>query len=200
MSEPTVRPARDSDGEAVAALLYESAAGMYDRYAGGRHRALALLRRAFGEPGNNTSREIVRVAELEARPAGALAAFPVDDSGRRAGAFLRITLRTIPAWRWPAAVWLFWAGARATPSPPHSALYVDALATDPACRRRGVASALLAAAEREAREDGLRSVALDTSLDNEAARALYLSAGYEEVEYRPPGRSLPGFVALVKEL
>ena len=47
---------------------------------------------------------------------------------------------------------------------------------------------------------GLRQLALDTSLDNKAARALYLGEGFEEVAYKPAGRGLPGFVALVKEL
>ena len=46
----------------------------------------------------------------------------------------------------------------------------------------------------------LPAVALDTSLDNKPARALYLTAGYDEVAYRPAGRGLPGFVALVKQL
>jgi ribosomal protein S18 acetylase RimI-like enzyme len=43
-------------------------------------------------------------------------------------------------------------------------------------------------------------VALDTSLENKPARSLYIGAGYEEVAYRPAGRGMPGFVALVKEL
>jgi ribosomal protein S18 acetylase RimI-like enzyme len=199
-ADPAVRPARDADVDAVAPLLYETAPGLYDRYAGGRVRALRLLRKAFDEPGNNTSRDVVTVAEVEGSVAGALAAFPVAENSERAGAFMRLTLRTIPPWRWPGALWVYRAGARATPAPPMSALYIDALATDPRHRRRGVASALLGEAERRARGEGLASVALDTSLDNKPARALYLSAGYQEVAYRPPGRTLPGFVALVKEL
>jgi ribosomal protein S18 acetylase RimI-like enzyme len=77
---------------------------------------------------------------------------------------------------------------------------VDALATEPSLRRRGAARALLAEAERQAREHGLPAIALDTSLDNRPARALYLSQGYDEVAYRPASRGLPGFVALVKAL
>jgi ribosomal protein S18 acetylase RimI-like enzyme len=77
---------------------------------------------------------------------------------------------------------------------------VDALATAAEARRRGAARALLAHAERRARDEGLAELALDTSLDNHAARALYLGEGFEEVAYRPPGRGLPGFVALVKAL
>jgi ribosomal protein S18 acetylase RimI-like enzyme len=200
MSSPSVRPAREADGPAVAPLLYETATGLYNRYAGGRQRALRLLRRAFEDSGNNTSREVVTVAELEGAVVGVLAAFPVEENGRRAAAFMRLTLRTIPPWRWPGALWVYWAGARATPAPPISALYIDALATDARFRRRGVASVLLEEAERQARAAALSSVALDTSLDNKAARALYVGAGYQEVAYRAPGRTLPGFVALVKEL
>jgi hypothetical protein len=36
--EPAIRRARPADAEAVAPLLYESAAGTYDRFAGGRER------------------------------------------------------------------------------------------------------------------------------------------------------------------
>ena len=58
------------------------------------------------------------------------------------------------------------------PAPPPPAFYVDALATDPALRRRGAARALLAEAERQARERGLPAVALDTTMRQRAARAL----------------------------
>jgi ribosomal protein S18 acetylase RimI-like enzyme len=185
---------------AVADLLYESAGGMYDRFAGGSERARGVLERAFSEPGNNASVEVITVAEVNGAVAAALAAFPVEETAKRAGAFLRIALRSLPPWRWPGALRLYWAGSRAAPSPPHGALYVDALATGGALRRRGAASALLEQAEGRARRLGLTSVALDTSLDNKPARSLYLGAGYEEVAYRPAGRGMPGFVALVKEL
>ena len=151
-------------------------------------------------PGTNASSEVIAVAELEGRLAAAIAVFPVDEIPRRASAFLQLTLRTVPPWRWPGSMRLYWGGMRAAPAPPRSALYVDALATTPELRRRGAASALLAEAERRARELSMPAVALDTALDNKAARTLYLGEGYEEVAYRPPGRRLPGFVALVKPL
>jgi ribosomal protein S18 acetylase RimI-like enzyme len=195
-----VRPARRTDSAAVADLLYESAGGMYDRFAGGSERARSVLRRAFEEPGNNASVEVVTVAEVDGTVAAASAAFPVEETPGRASAFLRIALRALPPWRWPGALRLYWAGSRAAPAPPHGALYVDALATEDSVRRRGAATALLGQAEGRARRLGLTSVALDTSLDNKAARSLYLGMGYEEVAYRPAGRGMPGFVALVKEL
>jgi ribosomal protein S18 acetylase RimI-like enzyme len=195
-----VRPARRTDADAVASLLYASAGGMYDRFAGGRGRALQLLRRAFETPGNSASAEVVQVVEVDRGVAAALAAFPVEETTSRASAFLRLALRAIPPWRWPRTLWLYWAGARAAPNPPHNSLYVDALATDPGLRRRGAAKALLDEAERKARRLGRPAVALDTSLDNSGARSLYLESGFEEMAYRAPGRGLPGFVALVKEL
>lgn len=173
---------------------------MYDRFAGGRERALALLREALPAAGNTSSAEVVCLAELEGRVVGAMAAFPVEEAGTRARAFLRLTLHSLPPGRRPAALWLFWAGARAAPAPREDSLYVDSLAVDRSYRRRGVAAALLAHAEEVAAQAGLRAVSLDTTLDNQSARALYAGAGYDEVAYRPARRRLPGFVALVKPL
>ena len=200
MPELLVRRAQPADAQDVAALLHLSAVGMYDSFAGGKQRALALIERAFGEPGNAHSADAVWVAELDGGLAGAMAAFPVEESLPRARSFLWLTLRVAPPWRWPRALYLYWAGGRASPSPPATAFYVDALATSPRARRRGAARALLAEAERQARVRGLPAVALDTTLDNEAARALYAGAGFDEIAYRPPSHGLPGFVALVKRL
>jgi ribosomal protein S18 acetylase RimI-like enzyme len=199
-AQPVIRPAAEPDADGVASLLYESAGGMYDRFAGGHDRALRVIDRAFATDGNNASRDVVTVAEVDGRIAGALAAFPVDEMPGRASAFLRLTLRSIPLWRWPGCLWLYWSGLRSSPPPPRSSFYIDALATDAGLRRRGVARTLLEEAERQARALGLPAVALDTSLRNKPARALYVSSGYDEVAYRPPGRGLPGFVALVKPL
>jgi ribosomal protein S18 acetylase RimI-like enzyme len=195
-----VRKARPDDFAATARLLHLSAADMYDRFSGGRERALRVLERSLGEPGNASSAEAIWVAEADERPVGVMAAFPVDEAGDRSRAFLRLALRSSPPWRWPAALYLYWAGGRAAPTPPASAFYVDALATDPDFRRRGAARALLAEAEREARRRRLPAIALDTTIDNAPARALYGREGYDEVAYQPAARGLQGFVALVKPL
>lgn len=184
----------------MARLLHVSAADMYDRFSGGRERSLRTLERAVAEPGNVASAECVWLAELDGQVAGALAGFPVDEAPERSRAFLRIALRGLPVWLWLRALRLYWSGGRASPSPPAAAFYVDALGTASPFRRRGVARSLLAEAERQARSRGLPSVALDTTVTNDAARALYAAEGYREVAFRPPGRDLPGFVALVKRL
>ena len=193
-----IRKARQSDVAAVVGLLFESAPDMYERFSGGRERALATLTRAFEEPGTVASCEVVWLAELDGRIAAAMAAFPVAEAGDRSSAYLRLALRGTPFWRWPATLRLYSAGGRANPKPRENSLYIDSLATDPALRRRGAARALLDEAERQARARSLPAVTLDTTMSNEAARALYAGAGFDEVAYRAASRSLPGFVALVR--
>jgi ribosomal protein S18 acetylase RimI-like enzyme len=193
-----VRKAGQEDAAAVARLLFESAPDMYARFSGGRERAFATLERAFNQPGNVASGEATWLVELNGRPAAAMTAFPVAEADARARAFLSLTLRSTPFWRWPGTLRLYWAGGRANPKPRENSFYVDALATDPAFRRRGAARALLDEAERQAREHGLPAVTLDTAMTNEGARALYAAAGFDEVAYRAPTRMLPGFVALLK--
>jgi ribosomal protein S18 acetylase RimI-like enzyme len=193
-----IREARQEDCAAVAALLHESSPRIYDRFAGSRERALRILEAAFAEPGTVASREVIRVLDLDGRPAAAaMAAFPIAEGPDRARGFIRLAIRRVPVWLWLRTLRLYSAGTRVARE---DALYIDALATDPGLRRRGAARALLEEAEREARERGLRAVTLDTTLDNEAARALYASAGFDEVAYRSPTRAMPGFVALLKPL
>ena len=176
--------------------MHESAPAIYDRFAGGRERALATLEQAFGVSGNVASREVIRVVEVDGRIVAAMAAFPLAEGRDRSRAFLRITLRRLPVWRWWSALRVFSSGGPAAAR--DDSLYIDSLATAPGMRRRGAARALLDDAEQEAHALGLRAVTLDTTIDNDAARALYASAGFDEVAYRAPTRLLPGFVALVK--
>jgi ribosomal protein S18 acetylase RimI-like enzyme len=193
-----IRKARQEDVAAVAGLLFESAPEMYERFSGGRQRALVTITRAFQKPGTVASCEVVWVAELDGRIAAAMAAFPVAEAADRSRAYLGLALRGTPFWRWPGALRLYTAGGRTSPKPREDSLYVDALATDPALRRRGAAQALLDQAEREARARSLPAVTLDTTMNNDAARALYARAGFDEVAYRAATRRLPGFVALVR--
>jgi ribosomal protein S18 acetylase RimI-like enzyme len=197
---PLIRPAEAEDGALVARLLYETATGMYDIYAGGAGRALRILRAAFERPGNSASREIVAVAELDGEVAGAVAAFPVEEGDARASRFLRVTLARTPPWKWLATLRIFHTGADLTPVPPPRSLYVDALATDSRFRRRGVGIALLEDVLRRAAEGGLRAVSLDTAATNAAAQALYEAAGFTVTDRRPPKGRIPGIVGYVREV
>lgn len=196
----TVRPARP--GDPVAGLLYASAAPYYDAYAGGARRARSLLAALYPRGGHAASWEICRVAEVDGRPAGVLAGFPVEQGDRLARRFVALTLLRLPPWTWPGLHRHLRAAGAVSPHPPSGTWYVDALAVDPAWRRRGIARELLRDAERLA---GPRPLALDTGLHNTAARALYERHGFVEREVRrAPDRSVaaavggPGFVGYLK--
>jgi ribosomal protein S18 acetylase RimI-like enzyme len=138
---------------------------------------------------------VVTIAEVSGEVAGAMAAFPAAESARRGRRFVRLLLIRTPPWTWRETLRIYRLGAELAPPPPVDSLYVDSLATSPAHRRAGVATALLEAAEVLAREHGLACVALATSADNADARALYERVGFEAVGERPSRGGLPGFVA-----
>jgi ribosomal protein S18 acetylase RimI-like enzyme len=58
-------------------------------------------------------------------------------------------------------------------------LQVQGLAVDPSARRRGIAAALLSAAERHARERGARKLSLRVLGSNEPAIRLYEKLGFQ---------------------
>ncbi len=61
------------------------------------------------------------------------------------------------------------------------ALYIGRLAVDPAARRQGIARALLAFAEFEARARGLVRLRLGVRVELTANHRLFAAAGFEEV-------------------
>jgi len=203
--EVVVRAARPDDP--ADALLFASAAPYYAAYAGSAARARRLLRVLYPRDGHTASWQVCHVAEAGSGVVGVLAAFPSDASDALARRFVRLTLAHSPPWRLPALFRHLRATAAVSPHPPAGTLYVDALATDPAHRRRGVARMLLAEAERMAADAGLAGVALDTGIENRAARALYERAGFvsrglrsapDERTARAVGGS--GFIGYVKPL
>jgi ribosomal protein S18 acetylase RimI-like enzyme len=200
-----LRPATPADP--ADALLYTSAKPYYDAYAGSEARARALLAAVYSRTGHAASFEVCSVVELEGDLAGVIAWFPVDEGDARARRFVALTAPRVPPWHWPHLLRHLRAAGTVSPNPPLSALYVDALAVAPDFRRRGVATALLAAALEAAAEAGLEGVALDTGLHNEAARALYEHTGFRQREIRrarSPAVAAaiggPGFVGYFKPL
>jgi ribosomal protein S18 acetylase RimI-like enzyme len=174
----TVRAAR-SDDLAAPALLHESAAAFYDRFAGDPGRARRLLARAYRHPGHTASFEICRVAEREGAVVGIVAGFAAEDADRLARRFLLLTVPRLPPGRWPTVARQLREARRLTPAVPAGAWYVDALAVAAPARRAGIAHQLLEDAAASARAAGARVLALDTTLENTPARALYESAGFE---------------------
>jgi ribosomal protein S18 acetylase RimI-like enzyme len=202
--EVVVRAARPEDP--AYALLFDSAAPYYTAYAGGEERGRRLLRTLYPRDRHTASWAVCRVAEVGGELAGVIAAFPSDDGEELARRFVRLTLRHSPPWRVPALFSHLRATAAVAPEPPSGMLYVDALATAPEHRRRGIATALLADAEGAARRAGLQGVALDTGIENRPARALYERYGFTQRGLRPApdertARAVggSGFVGYVKQ-
>ena len=195
-----VRPARPGEGAELAPLLYEVSPQAHERFAGDPERALGLIVTAFERSGNSGSAEVVRVAEAGSERAGVICCYPVWEAPARARAFLRLGLEAAPWRRRPLMHAFLFRMQRATPAPPRESLYVDALATAPPFRRRGVASALLGAAEEQARRHGLVRVALETEVTNAPARALYERCGFVAAAEGPRVRGVPRYIAYVREL
>ena len=200
-----VRPATPADP--ADELLYLSAKPYYDAYAGSESRARSMLASVYARPGHAASFEVCEVAELDGELAGVIAWFPVSEGDHRARRFVSLTAPRVPPWRWPALLRHLRAAGTVSPHPPAKTLYVDALAVDPAFRRRGVARALLERAEAAAAAHALDGVALDTGLHNEPARALYAASGYAEREIRRAASPAvadaiggPGFVSYLKRV
>lgn len=83
--------------------------------------------------------------------------------------------------------------------------YVEELAVAPWARRRGAARALLAECEAEARRRGRGRLTLWVTITNDAARSLYVGAGFRETRRRRwiIGRLLfraPGAIFMEREL
>ncbi len=138
---------------------------------------------------------------------GVVSGFPVAEGDRLSRRFVAMTLIRLKPWRLPATMRHLRAAGEVAPHPPIDAYYVDALAVDPAYRRRGLARHLLGVAETQARRCGLSRIALDTGLQNAPARALYDAYGFREREIRraPDDRTAkalggPGFVGYLKDL
>ncbi len=171
---PVVRRARAADADVVGGLLADVLSDKYGP-AFGRKAAAAiagLVRHDLA--GVPASRQWV--AELDGRLAGSV--HLVLAGGVRDRGFARTLAAAVG---WPRAVWaimvlsLLGAG-----SPDGDDAYVDELGVAAWARRRGVARALLAACEAEARRAGRGRLTLWVTIDNAPARALYEGWGFRE--------------------
>ena len=175
---PLVRRAREEDAPAVAAVVVDALSDKYGPALGRAavHGVEGLVRRDIRE-GTTTSR--YWVAEVEGRVAGGVHLVLADE--RAAGAVRALAV----AVGWPRAlravlVFSLLGSGRVA----RDEGYIDELGVAEWARRRGVASALLTACEREARRAGKRRLTLWVTSDNDAARPLYERYGFREARRR----------------
>lgn len=182
----SLRPARIADTKGPG-LLYVSARPYYDAYAGSPERAQRMLEAVWPKRGHTAGHDLCTLALVDGTIAGTLVAFAAEDGDALARRFLSVSLPRLGVLRWPGVLRHLHASAQVMPIPPARSFYVDALAVAADHRRQGVATAMLEAAVVQARQRGLRGVALDTGLENTGAQALYEGFGFErESERRVP--------------
>ena len=145
------------------------------------------------------------MAVIDGAVVGVLAAFPVAEGDALARRFIRLTLGRIPPWRLPGLI----RHLRASVGRLAAAAGGRALRRRPRRRPRLPPPRRGARAARRGRPHrggaGLRGVALDTGIENRAARALYERSGFEQRGLRPApdertARAIggSGFVGYVK--
>lgn len=169
LEAPRLRPARPGDAEDLARLADLAGEGLASAlWAGMAEPGEAALdvgaRRAAGKEGAFSWRNAV-MAELDGRVAGALVAYHVREPE--------------PLDRMPALV----RPLQALENRAVGTLYLNVLATYPEFRCRGVASRLLAEAERWGR--GSRGLSLIVADRNLAALRLYAAFGFVEAGREP---------------
>jgi ribosomal protein S18 acetylase RimI-like enzyme len=175
--QPVVRPARESDAPEIAAVVVDALADKYGPALGRRavRGVEALVRRDIAE--DASSRYLV--AEVGGRVAGGVHLMLSDDRGPGALRALAASVGWLSALRAVAVFSLVGTGRVARDEG-----YIDELGVADWARRRGAASALLAACERDARRAGKRRLTLWVTTDNRAARPLYERYGFREARRR----------------
>ena len=85
--------------------------------------------------------------------------------------------------------------------PQDDALYIGRLSVHPEHRRRGIARALVGAAEQQARQGGLTRLTLGVRLELEDNRRLFRSCGFEDVSFhRHEGHREPTWALMERRL
>ena len=168
-----VRRALAADADAVGGMLAEALADKYGPALGGDAAAAiaGLLRHDIARVPSSCH----WVAELDGRLAGSV---HLALAGERNLGFTRTLAEAVG---WPRAVRATVVlSLLGTGSPHADEAYIDELGVAAWARRRGVARALLAACETEARRAGRRRLTLWVTIDNAPARALYEGSGFRE--------------------
>lgn len=169
-----VRPAVRADAAAWAAIAVAALGDKYRPAFGRRSEdAAAAIMRAAIDAGTGIAH---RLAEVDGRPAGVVRLIP-GPGGRHPSVLPALA----DAVGWARALRAVAVLSLLAPPPVDAGtLYVDELAVAPWARRRGVARALLAEADRMARAMGAGRMSLMVTADNAPARALYAATGWRE--------------------
>jgi ribosomal protein S18 acetylase RimI-like enzyme len=194
MSNPSFRPARRDDADALAALVNHAGEGMP-----------LWLWETMREPGE-TAWDVGR--RRAAREEGSFSyrnALVADIDGRAVGALIGYAQPAEPAPIDYAAMPPMFVPLQELENLAPDSWYVNVLAVDPAFRGRGIGGKLLGIADETAALAGRPGLSVIVSDANSGARRLYLRCGYREAATRPMAKdSWPGhgtaWILLTKSL
>jgi len=164
-----LRVATSEDALPVARLVYEAIHDIAYQLTGEttEEQAIAALAELFRRPGNRFSAKQVLVAEEDGRVAGMILCYHGSEADKLDAPLAeRLRQRT------------------GNPSPAidketdEDEYYIDSIAVFPEFRGRGIAKALLEAAEQAAADSGWERIALNVEYGNDRAASLYRAAGY----------------------
>jgi ribosomal protein S18 acetylase RimI-like enzyme len=204
--EIKIRPAQVEDIENAVHLLADTMAefGVMTMGVGNLEKELRALRTWFVRSGNRFSHEFCKLATMDGQVVGLLLTLRGDRLSRleRALADGALKIYTLP--QVLRMLWRLMVLGR-TDEAAQDEYLISHVATFPEFRRQGIASMLLAEAEKEARELCFTRLVLEVEINNTGAINTYKKYGFSTVrktEFRRRAKILgcPGYYKMLKVL
>ena len=178
-----IRPATTHDIPLLGKLMCETMQRWGDVAYGldNRQRAEQAIADLAGYEDNRFSHKLAHIVDVDGIPAGMLLSFPGERLQSLKNPLIWQLFKIHRFWdalrclRWIMTEFFY---ADALPDEYH----IAHLAVMDTFRRQGIAKHLLNYAEQIARQQGLKKCSLEVGLDNQGARDLYDSYGYEVVD------------------
>ena len=176
------RPARSSDTDAAAVLVYSAGPEAFDYILRTeKHKALDFLKYSFAEGAGFQGHRNHWVAEREGKVVGAGAFYSGKDDLRLTAGFVR---QVLSFYSLGAALGVIKRALEVAPMMKpltKDMLYVANFGVSPECRGQGVGAAMLNFQMAEARKQGFKRCALDVAVTNPRAQKLYEGIGLKFV-------------------
>ena len=176
----TLRPAIATDVEWGAPLLFAAGPALFSYvFASPPEIAAGILQRAFAYPNHAFSYEYTQVVEVADQPAGLMIGYTGKVKRQVDDRIHRVMARILPLTKLPQILVNVADLTRIKQDVAFDAYYILSLSIAPDFRQRGLGTALLGEIEMQAQEEGCRSICLDVTYKNTAARALFERLGYQ---------------------
>jgi len=177
----TIRKATPEDADRIAEIIAGEPGQEAVGLVGDRELARRLGVASILVPGSSQGWRYSTVAELKGDVVAVIQAGEDVPEFRITLNLAWTTIRILGIWGTLRRIPRLLARNRVQPARPARAYYISEIDVDPAFRNRGIGGALLAWAERDARVNGLKRMALTTTTIN-PARHLYERHGFRVVE------------------